>query len=36
MCKAADKGIRIGPVELASKTGGRSGSWKKPGRSGID
>lgn len=27
MCKAADKGIRIGPVELLGKTGGKSGDW---------
>lgn len=36
MCKAADKGIRIGPVELVSKTGGKSGAWKKTGRNVID
>jgi cyclic pyranopterin phosphate synthase len=29
MCKAADKGIRIGPVELLSKSGGKSGSWSR-------
>ncbi len=29
MCKAADKGIVIGPVELRSKSGGKSGSWRK-------
>lgn len=29
MCKAADKGIVIGPVELVSKSGGKSGDWKK-------
>jgi cyclic pyranopterin phosphate synthase len=29
MCKAADKGIVIGPVELVSKSGGKSGSWRK-------
>ncbi len=27
MCKAADKGIVIGPVALVSKSGGRSGDW---------
>jgi cyclic pyranopterin phosphate synthase len=27
MCKAADKGIRIGPIELVAKTGGKSGDW---------
>ncbi len=29
MCKAADKGIVIGPVELVSKSGGKSGSWRR-------
>ncbi len=29
MCKAADKGIVIGPVELRSKSGGKSGSWRR-------
>lgn len=29
MCKALDKGIRIERVELLSKSGGRSGSWKR-------
>ncbi len=29
MCKAADKGIVIGPVELMSKSGGKSGSWRR-------
>jgi cyclic pyranopterin phosphate synthase len=29
MCKAADKGIVIGPVELLAKTGGKSGSWRR-------
>jgi cyclic pyranopterin phosphate synthase len=27
MCKGADKGIVIGPIELISKTGGKSGDW---------
>lgn len=27
MCKGADKGIVIGPVELLSKSGGKSGDW---------
>ncbi len=30
MCKGADKGIVIGPVELLSKTGGKSGAWTNP------
>lgn len=29
MCKAADKGIVIGPVALLEKTGGKSGSWRR-------
>jgi cyclic pyranopterin monophosphate synthase len=27
MCKAAEKGISIGPVRLLAKTGGKSGRW---------
>ncbi|MDX2156211.1 MAG: cyclic pyranopterin monophosphate synthase MoaC [Hyphomicrobiaceae bacterium] len=33
MLKAADKGMVIGPVRLLEKTGGRSGTWRAPGRS---
>lgn len=29
MCKAADKGIVIGPVALVSKSGGKSGRWRR-------
>lgn len=29
MCKAVDRGMSIGPVELLEKTGGRSGHWQK-------
>ncbi len=29
MCKAADKGIVIGPVALVEKSGGRSGRWRR-------
>ena len=29
MCKGADKGIRIERVELVSKSGGKSGSWRR-------
>ena len=29
MCKAVDRGMRIGPVELLEKSGGRSGTWKR-------
>ncbi len=34
MCKAADKGIVIGPVELVAKSGGKSGTWTKAGIGG--
>jgi cyclic pyranopterin phosphate synthase len=27
MCKGAEKGIVVGPIELLSKTGGKSGDW---------
>lgn len=30
MCKGAEKGIVVGPIALVSKTGGRSGDWKRP------
>jgi molybdenum cofactor biosynthesis enzyme len=29
MCKGIDKGMRIGPIELLQKEGGKSGTWKK-------
>ena len=29
MCKAADKGIVIGPVALVSKSGGKCGRWRR-------
>lgn len=29
MCKAADRAMSIGPLELLEKSGGRSGHWKK-------
>ncbi len=29
MCKGVDKGVRIGPVRLLEKTGGKSGSWRR-------
>ncbi|MEE4362162.1 MAG: cyclic pyranopterin monophosphate synthase MoaC [Pseudomonadales bacterium] len=31
MCKAVEKGMRIGPVELLEKRGGRSGHWVRDG-----
>ena len=29
MCKSADKGITIGPIQLESKTGGKSGTYRR-------
>jgi cyclic pyranopterin phosphate synthase len=29
MCKAVEKGISIGPVQLLEKSGGKSGRWKR-------
>jgi len=29
MCKAVDRGIVIGPVQLEAKSGGRSGKWRR-------
>jgi cyclic pyranopterin phosphate synthase len=31
MCKAIDRAISIGGIELVSKTGGKSGAWTHPG-----
>jgi cyclic pyranopterin phosphate synthase len=36
MCKGADKGIGVGPIELLSKSGGKSGEWRRTPRSGDD
>jgi cyclic pyranopterin monophosphate synthase len=30
MCKGIDKDMRIGPIELLEKEGGKSGTWKNP------
>jgi cyclic pyranopterin phosphate synthase len=30
MVKAADKGMVIGPIQLVKKSGGRSGTWRRP------
>ncbi len=30
MCKAVDRGMRIGDVRLVHKAGGRSGTWSQP------
>jgi cyclic pyranopterin phosphate synthase len=29
MCKAVDRGIIIGPIQLKEKSGGRSGPWRR-------
>jgi cyclic pyranopterin phosphate synthase len=29
MCKAIDRGMRIGPIQLESKQGGKSGPWAR-------
>lgn len=29
MCKGAEKGIVVGPIELLAKTGGKSGDWSR-------
>ena len=29
MLKAVDRGMEIGPVRLVSKSGGRSGTWRR-------
>ncbi|MDX9733789.1 MAG: cyclic pyranopterin monophosphate synthase MoaC [Thermoanaerobaculia bacterium] len=29
MCKAAEKGIVVGPIELVAKSGGKSGDWRR-------
>jgi cyclic pyranopterin phosphate synthase len=28
MCKAADRGMRIGEIRLVRKSGGKSGDWE--------
>ena len=30
MCKGVEKGIVVGPIELVSKAGGKSGDWSRP------
>lgn len=30
MCKAVDRGMSIGSIELLEKSGGRSGTWRNP------
>lgn len=29
MCKSAEKTIQVGPIQLESKTGGKSGDWQR-------
>jgi cyclic pyranopterin monophosphate synthase len=29
MCKSADRGMSIGPIQLEEKSGGRSGHWRR-------
>jgi len=29
MCKAVDRGMSIGPIQLEEKSGGRSGTWRR-------
>jgi len=31
MCKAVDRGMTIGPIQLEEKQGGRSGHWRRDG-----
>ena len=31
MCKAIDRGMTVGGIRLVRKTGGKSGSWSRPG-----
>ena len=33
MCKAVDRGMEVGAVRLLEKSGGRSGTWRREGRS---
>ena len=30
MCKAVDRGMRIGEIRLVHKSGGKSGTWEQP------
>ena len=30
MCKAVDRSMTIGPIQLEAKSGGRSGTWRRP------
>ncbi len=35
MCKGAEKGIVVGPIELVAKAGGKSGAWARPAASPV-
>ncbi len=35
MCKGAEKGIVVGPIELLGKTGGKSGDWTRPAAASV-
>lgn len=35
MCKGAEKGIVVGPIELLGKTGGKSGDWIRPAAASV-
>ncbi|TPW21710.1 MAG: molybdenum cofactor biosynthesis protein C [Elusimicrobia bacterium] len=35
MVKSEDRGMVIGPLWLAEKSGGRSGTYRRPGRPGL-
>ena len=36
MCKAIDRGMRIGPTELVLKEGGKSGRWSREEATDVD
>ena len=36
MCKSIDRGMTIGDLQLWEKTGGRSGTFRRPGVDDLD
>jgi cyclic pyranopterin phosphate synthase len=36
MCKAIDRGMTLEAVRLVRKTGGKSGSWERPGEPAVE
>jgi cyclic pyranopterin phosphate synthase len=36
MCKAIDRGMTLDAVRLVSKSGGKSGDWRRPGEASSD